>query len=127
MDQNESLLALMSAVARDPKATSQPGWQKIVLVGEVDAQSAGVGGYSYDVDGRAQPVAATAPVVDLMEQLRDDMATASPTGRAWKACLLRLGSDGQVGADFEYDDDDRWAITPANVATRIAEFRDLPV
>lgn len=127
VDQNESLIALMSAVARDPRATSQPGWQKIILVGEADAQSVGISGFSFDADGRSHPVAPTGPALDLMEQLRDEMAAANPTGRAWTACLLRLGSDGQIGVDFEYDDADRWAVTPANLATRVAEFRDLPV
>lgn len=52
---------------------------------------------------------------------------ASPTGRPWLACLLRIGSNGEVGADFEYDDAERWAINPRNLAQRIAEFAAMPV
>lgn len=126
MNQDELLVALCKTLLAETER--QPGWSKLIMVGEMDGGSAGMAGYSFDLSGQWK---ATSPrggeSLDLMEQLHEAMTAASPTGRPWLACLLRIGSNGEVGADFEYDDAERWAINPRNLAQRIAEFAAMPV
>ncbi|QTD45482.1 hypothetical protein [Ottowia testudinis] len=105
-----------------------PNWRKLIAVDKVGACHAGLSGYSFDTTGQWE---AGSP--DGFESLRalkklcQSMAAESPTGRPWVSCLLRIGSNGEVGADFEYDDADRWAINPRNLEQRIAEFAAMPV
>lgn len=121
MNQDELLVALCNTLLAETER--QPGWSKLIMVGEMDGGSAGMAGYSFDLSGQWK---ATSPrggeSLDLLEQLHEAMTAASPTGRPWLACLLRIGSNGEVGADFEYDDAERWAINPRNLEQRIAEF-----
>ena len=65
--------------------------------------------------------------VDLVLTAMVGYSGLLPTYNAIKACLLRIGRNGEVGADFEYDDAERWAINPRNLAQRIAEFAAMPV
>lgn len=53
--------------------------------------------------------------------LHEVMTAESPTGRGWIKCMIRISSEGQVGADFEYDDADRWSHTPDNYKERMRE------
>ena len=78
--------------------------------------------YSFDLQGEWQASGPDLNTLDVLESLCQRMAAESPTGRPWKACLLRIGRNGEVGADFE-----RWAINPRNLAQRIAEFAAMPV
>ena len=119
MNQDELLVALCKTLLAETER--QPGWSKLIMVGEMDGGSAGMAGYSFDLSGQWK---ATSPrggeSLDLLEQLHEAMTAASPTGRPWLACLLRIGNNGEVGADFEYDDAERWAINPRNLEQRIA-------
>ncbi|PAT31612.1 hypothetical protein CLI92_10195 [Vandammella animalimorsus] len=104
-----------------------PQWSKLILIGEYDG-CGGMGGFAFDAQGKAHAVAPRGGhTLELLEQLAQAMAQDSPTGSPWLACLLRLGSDGRFGAQFEYEDSQRWAITPANRAQRVAEFAAMPV
>lgn len=41
----------------------------------------------------------------------------------WKTCLLQIERPGpKLTIDFDYEDTDRWAITPANLLERVEEF-----
>ena len=98
------------------------------MVGEASSSSCALGGYSFNAQGDWE---ASAPfdsqANDLLLQLRDTMTAESPTGRPWVSCLLRIGRDGDVGAEFEYTDPTRWAVTPKNLEQRITEFAAMPV
>jgi hypothetical protein len=45
----------------------------------------------------------------------------------WVSCLLKINAAGKIGAEFEYEDLSRWAVTPANHAQRVAEFAAMAV
>ncbi|WP_454294559.1 hypothetical protein [Salana multivorans] len=127
-DQNDALLDLCRAFLQDPKIVSQPDWRKLVLIGEVTDASTAIFGYSYDAAGEGVLTAPSNGVSsDKLEALQEAMRQASPTGRGWLACMVRISSEGEVGADFEYDDLDRWSHTPDNYRQRLAEYADLPV
>jgi hypothetical protein len=57
----------------------------------------------------------------LLLQLRE-AAKEGASGR-WKACLIQLNSDMRMAVKFEYDDLDRWKLTPDNIDKMIEAIR----
>lgn len=57
----------------------------------------------------------------------DVMKADNPTGRGWLKCMIRISRAGEVGADFEYDDPERWSHTPDNYKQRMQEYAAMPV
>lgn len=126
MTKDELLPALCQTILNE--TTLPPDWEKLIMVGEMDGGSGGLGGYSFNAAGQHQAAAPRGgQSLELLEQLHAAMLADSPTGRPWVACLIRIGHDGQIGVDFEYADPHRWAVTPKNLKTRIAEFMAMPV
>jgi hypothetical protein len=128
MNKDEALKDLCRALVADPEVTALPDWQKVVMVGIVEGDSARMHGYCFDAGGDWE---AAAPrqrgTLELLRALRSSMQESDPAARAWVSCLLRFSSDGQVGVDFEYDDASRWAVSPANRKARVSEFAAMPV
>ena len=126
LNKDELLVALCQHMLREFELIT--GWRKLIAVGRVGAGHTGLSGYSFDLTGNWE---AGSPdgfdSLRALKQLSQSMAAESPTGRPWVSCLLRIGSNGEVGADFEYADADRWAITPGNHEQRIAEFAAMAV
>ena len=107
---------------------AQPGWQKLVLIGEVGDGSTEIFGYSYDLDGRGKLTAPSNGVsTDKMLTLHGLMKSENPNGRGWLKCMIRLSRAGEVGADFEYNDANRWRHTPDNYKERIKEYASMPI
>ena len=128
MSQDEALVALCDALLQDPKLVAQPGWQKLVLIGEVGDGSTEIFGYSYDLDGRGKLTAPSNGIsTDKMLALHGLMKSENPNGRGWLKCMIRLSRAGEVGADFEYNDANRWSHTPDNYKERIQEYAAMPV
>ena len=119
-------MALLRALVIDPKVTAQTGWQKIVLVGEV-GRSTRMAGYSFDLAGEFKPVSPDLKSMLLLRELHKSMKVTNANGREWLACVLRIGRNGEVGVDFEYNDPSRWAVTPDNLHSRIQEFAAMAV
>ena len=128
MTKDEALIDLCKAFLQDHKLTSQEGWQKLVLIGEVTDASTKVFGYSYNLQGEGK---LTSPSIDFdldkLESLYNIMKADSPHGRGWLKCMIRISHNGEVGADFEYNDPNRWSHTPDNYKQRIAEYAAMPV
>lgn len=126
MSKDELLVDLCQHMLREFELI--PGWRKLIAVGRVGAGHTGLFGYSFDLTGHWE---AGSPdgfeTLHALKKLNHAMAAESPTGRPWLCCLLRIGNNGEVGADFEYDDAERWAINPRNLEQRIAEFAAMPV
>lgn len=58
----------------------------------------------------------------LLLDLRQTMGD-KPDG-PWKSCLIRIARpDMEIDIDFEYDDMDRWKVTPENKAKKLAMLR----
>lgn len=127
MNQSEALIALCQALLQDPEITEQPNWVKLILIGEVGPGHRGMHGYSYNAQGECLLVAPDAAVLENLRQLHVAMQAENPQGRGWLKCMIRISSAGDVGADFEYRDADRWSHTPENYKQRIAEYAAMPV
>ena len=128
MTKAEALIDLCKAFLQDSKLISQDGWQKLVLIGEVTEASTKVYGYSYDLSGNGK---LTSPSLDFdmakLEALYEVMKADNASGRGWLKCMIRISRNGEIGADFEYNDPKRWEHTVDNCKERIAEFAAMPV
>ena len=126
MSKDELLVDLCQHMLREFELI--PGWRKLIAVGRVGAGHTGLFGYSFDLTGHWE---AGSPdgleTLHALKKLNHAMAAESPTGRGWLKCMIRISRAGEVGADFEYDDPERWSHTPDNYKQRIQEYAAMPV
>ncbi len=128
MIKDETFVALCAALLQDPKLVAQAGWQKLVLIGEVQPGHTSMFGYTYNQDGEGKLTSLSLDFdMDRLDALHQAMKAANPNGRAWLKCMIRLSRAGEVVADFEYDDPKRWEHTTDNYLERIQEYATLPV
>jgi hypothetical protein len=122
MDRDALIHRLAETIAGD-KALLLDGWTHLVLVSHVEAGTPDMTGFCYTSDGRAVPVAPKEfAIFDVLEQLRAAMAEADGR-KPWSAALLRIErATGKLAVEFEYDQPERWAVTPDNVEARAREF-----
>jgi hypothetical protein len=103
-------------------------WLSFSIVFEIDADGKvdGTYGYAYDQAGKATPIA------PRPREVREPVA-------AYREWLRQEGDKGiikmlfqfnrktrKVNADFEYENADRWKVTPKNVDAMINELRPDP-
>ena len=127
MNKDEALIKLCQDMLKDDYVVEQEGWQKLILIGEVGDVDVSMGGYSYDLQGQCLMVSPAAANLKSLKQLHAVMKADNPTGRGWLKCMIRISRAGEVGADFEYDDPERWSHTPDNYKQRIQEYAAMPV
>lgn len=80
-------------------------------------------GYVYDRDGEWEAETPSSfDVLRTAQLLREAMAAAGKG--EWKTCLVQIKRPGpKLTIDFDYDDVDRWAITPGNLLERVEDLR----
>ena len=127
MTKDKALVQLCKDMLQDAYVVEQEGWQKLVLIGEVADGDVSLGGYSYDIQGKCLMVSPAASNLKSLKQLHAVTRAENPNGRGWLKCMIRISRNGEVGADFEYNDPDRWSHTPDNYKQRIAEYAAMPV
>jgi hypothetical protein len=122
MDRNTLIHRLAEAIAGD-SALLLDGWTHLVLVSRVEADTPDLTGFCYTADGRAASVAPKDfGIFDMLEQLRAAMAEADGK-KPWIAALFRIEREtGKLAMEFEYNQPERWIVTPDNVTTRAREF-----
>lgn len=110
----QSILADAAYAGRD--------WAGIALVIQLDGRET-MSGYVYSADGDWEAgIPRSFDIVDDADALRSAMAEDGK-GK-WKTCLIQIRRPGpKLAIDFDYDDVDRWAITPANLEARVEELR----
>ncbi len=119
MTKDELIVEIGRLIVADGKATAQP-WDRYALIAYYDGSVSRLNGFGYSGDARGRP--ATPETFDLEDRL-DELRVATQTeGKApWRVCVFRLNRDtGKATVDFEYDDPERWRVTPAT-ASEIAE------
>jgi hypothetical protein len=126
---NEQVQALMFDAARvlmrDPAVTNHP-WTGIAVVFQVpeaDASHYAVFGYRYNHgDWEALFLDDESPFTERMLEFRT--ASQVPNDKPWCASLMQVTRTGmKLACDLEYDDPERWTVTPANLETRVGELR----
>jgi hypothetical protein len=99
-------------------------WSAIALVATLDDGRKSLFGYSYLPDGSWQ---ATTPddarrIVNLLRDLRE--ATQVSGKGPWRQCLVQVKrADMKLNLMFEYDDPQRWTVTPANMTEMVEALR----
>jgi hypothetical protein len=126
LNKDEALVDLCKALLQDCHVVEQPGWQKLILIGEVGDGVVGMRGYSYDLQCKCLLIAPGISL-DPLQRLNQLMKADNASGRGWLKCMIRISRNGEVGADFEYNDADRWSHTPENYKDRIKEYASMPV
>jgi hypothetical protein len=122
MDRDALIHRLAEAIAGDSELLLD-GWTHLVLTSRIEHGMLNMNGFCYTDDGDAVPVSPRDfSIFDLLQELREDMAKAD--GKApWIAALFRIERQtAKLDADFEYEQLERWSITPANVTARAREF-----
>jgi len=114
-DKDDLIQELAAMLVDDPEVSSRP-WNELVIVARVDEGVTDASGFAYQQDGSA---VATGPenfdILDKLSELRGAMA--EPGREPWKACLIRIdGNSGKFTVKFEYENPEKWAITPGNAA-----------
>jgi hypothetical protein len=122
MDRDALIQHLAETIAGDSELLLD-GWTHLVLTSRIEDGMLNMNGFCYTDDGNAVPVSPRDfSIFDVLQELRDAMAQAD--GKApWIAALFRIEREtGKLNADFEHEQLERWAITPANVTARAREF-----
>lgn len=126
MDPTAELLALIEAVLDE--LDPPPGWTKIVVVGEAGLDAGGLVGYLFDGEGRCEVAELSGPGSRAaLQDLQRVMAAPHRDRRGWQAVQLRIGSNGDVGTEFDFHRGDRWRADDANRDDLIAAFSELEV
>jgi hypothetical protein len=122
MDRDALIHRLAEAIAGDSELLLD-GWTHLVLTCRIEDGMLNMNGFCYTDDGDAVPVSPRDfSIFDVLQELRDAMAQAD--GKApWIAALFRIERQtAKLDADFEFEQLERWSITPANVTARAREF-----
>jgi len=122
MNNDELVQEIARMLLQDPRISSQP-WRHLAIVAQITGESAQVNGFLYDQEGKGIP---TAPkntrVIDRFEELRNAMSEEEDT--PWRACLVRIDSmTGNISIDFEYDQPQKWLISPSTVKEMAEKLR----
>ena len=122
MEKDDLVLEIGRMLVQDPHISSRP-WSHLVIVAQMFDDSTKVNGFAYQDNGKALP---TGPknfdVLTRFEDLREAMK--EPSRNSWRACLIRIDQpSGNLTADFEYDQPDKWLITPATVRQMAEQLR----
>ena len=118
MSGNWELLDDISRRLEDAGIAS-PDADASILVDEMVARFgegvSNVNGFAYQAGGASRPAAPRgAAVLDAFIDLR--AATAVDGQADWIACKLHVRrAGGKLSLDFEYEQPDRWKISPANL------------
>ncbi len=118
---SDVLMAVGQLIVSDKAYQSRP-WDSLTVVAKLDGGKS-MFGYVYTADG---DWAAQAPdSFDVLRRLADlKKAMAKPGEPDWKTCRIQIKRpDLKMHADFDYDDADRWSVTPANLEQRVEELR----
>ena len=128
MTKDEALVDLCKTFLQDPELVSQDGWQKLIVIGQVTDASTKIFGYSYNLQGNCELISpSNGKSTDKLDVLYEVMKADNPNGRGWLKCMIRISRNGEIGADFEYNDAKRWEHTTDNYKERIAEYAAMPV
>jgi len=120
---DRTLTELGQQIIADPRYNGQErDWQGIAVVVQV-APRERLFGYIYRPDGSWT---AGMPDLDATIEKAIELSQAMRIEgkEAWKTCLIQIQRPGpKLKVDFEYDNPDRWAVTPANLRQKVEELR----
>lgn len=120
---DDDVIELGRLVSSHP-AYADTDWSYIALVATFAEGRRSMFGYVFFADGRWEaklPRDRDRSVMRAFRKLHERMTVAD--GFGWLQCLLEISRQDQtVAVQFEYDDANRWSVTPDNLEERIGEL-----
>lgn len=115
MDKDALIVEIGRLIVADAKVAAQP-WDRYALVAWYGDGVSKLNGFRYVGEEAGQPATPAAPELeDRLDELRD--ATQVDGKALWHACVFRLDrGTGKATVDFEYENPERWHVTPATAA-----------
>lgn len=97
--------------------TDDATWASLALVVAFEASARSLHGYVYDSSSKSEPASAEDfALVDMVDGLRTAMH--EPGKPDWHCCLIQIvRATRRMVVTFEYDNPERWHITPRNLLT----------
>ncbi|WP_195822593.1 hypothetical protein [Roseobacter sp. MH60115] len=119
---DEALHAIALLIAQDEKYVDRE-WDAMSLVAIVTDTSVDMTGFSYVAGEKPKP--GTPRNGDIMDQLVQFRQLKRRDGNApWKAVLIQIvKAEMRIGITFEYDDAQRWKVTPDNLVRMREKLR----
>jgi len=114
IDVDELMHLIGKAVVNDEKIISVK-WSAIAVSAIIRESSTDMNGFMYDEFGNSKPnTPRDRDIRSMLRHLKQAMVEKNG-GEAWKACLIQITKkDMSIKMDFEYEDENRWKVTPNN-------------
>ena len=95
-----------------------PDWDSLAITAILRDHSGSVNWFTYQGEARPRPGSPSdGQLHDTFRELRDAM-NKRDGGQHWKACLVKIKKiDMSIQIEFEYENENRWKVTPATVKT----------
>ncbi|QTD56126.1 hypothetical protein [Parasphingorhabdus cellanae] len=119
---NDVLHEIGAMIVQDEKYAGRQ-WEAMSLVAIVTPTSVDMTGFSYDANGKSSP--GTPRNGDIMDKLQNFQQVTQIEGQGpWKTVLIQISKpEMNVAVSFEYEDANKWKVTPANMAVMKEELR----
>ncbi|MEM9625300.1 MAG: hypothetical protein AAGA21_03640 [Pseudomonadota bacterium] len=124
MDADELIVEIGRAVLLDERYRNED-WSGIALVGSFAHGRESMHGYVYRTDGSWTGCIPADPEDDILDKMLDlKRVMAEEKGAVCHQCLVQVSRTKQdVNVKFEYDDPQRWSVTPANLEQMVETLR----
>jgi len=123
----DELLHKASELLLGDERLTPADWVRLVVFARISDTQRGVDALVYTADRKHESLSPSTPQArDVLVQLRQQMANEDPQKRKWVVAMLQFdaqGDDVEMDARFEYDNIDRWDITPSTMKQVVEEFR----
>jgi hypothetical protein len=123
----DELLHKASELLLGDERLTPADWVRLVVFARISDTQRGVDALVYTADRKHKSLSPSTPQArDVLVQLRQQMANEDPQKRKWVVAMLQFdaqGDDVEMDARFEYDNIDRWDITPSTMKQVVEEFR----
>ena len=113
-DTSAALIGEIGAGILASPGFADDGWTAIALVAQIEGALA-FHGFRYYADGEAKPASDISFETALQfVTLADQMEGLNR--KRWKTCLVQIRKpEMKIRLTYEYDDINRWMVTPANI------------
>lgn len=124
MESDEVVHKIGEAIVHSDEVAAEE-WDKLAVVVHVREHSREMNGFLYSGNSAARPsTPSTSGLLRLFRDLREAMLAEGRSKSPWKACVARIDAEsGEISMEFEYDDADKWLVSPATMTTVAESIR----
>ena len=124
-DKNEILQKLGQEVLSSTNLTDK-NWKTLSVIADINEGHFSQSGFLY-TENEIEPFTVKSRERKLFSNLCKEFKQQiySEIGHELKQLLIQVSAKGEIKVDFEFDDPNRWAITPANLKLMQEEMRPI--